>query len=123
LRPRHLQWLALPLLLALALPLVLAVREMPPYGEVNPALGEVARHYNEHALAETGATNIVTGIILDYRAYDTLIETTVLFTAVIGVLLALRSAAPRTRSSASGSAAAASSANQRGLGNGRRHHP
>jgi multicomponent Na+:H+ antiporter subunit B len=97
--------LAVPLMLALGLPLVVAVLQMPAYGEVNPALGGVGEHYNRHALAETGAVNIVTGIILDYRAYDTLIETTVLFCATMGVLLALRSTA------------------RRGRANGRRPHP
>ncbi|MDP2173022.1 MAG: DUF4040 domain-containing protein [Candidatus Cloacimonadaceae bacterium] len=40
--------------------------------------------------AESGSANLVTGIILHFRAYDTLGEATVLFTAVIGVLSILR---------------------------------
>jgi len=36
------------------------------------------------------AANIVAAIILDYRAYDTLGEATVLFTAVVGVLTVMR---------------------------------
>ncbi|MDO9576366.1 MAG: DUF4040 domain-containing protein [Candidatus Cloacimonadales bacterium] len=39
---------------------------------------------------ETGAANLVTGIVFDFRAYDTLGEATVLFTAVVGVLTVLR---------------------------------
>ncbi len=39
---------------------------------------------------ETGAANIVTAILLDYRAYDTLGEATVLFCAVLGVAAILR---------------------------------
>jgi multicomponent Na+:H+ antiporter subunit B len=39
---------------------------------------------------KTGSANLVTGVILDYRGYDTLGEATVLFTAVIGVLTVLR---------------------------------
>jgi len=39
---------------------------------------------------ETGSRNLVSGIILDFRAYDTLGEATVLFTAVIGILTVLR---------------------------------
>jgi len=39
---------------------------------------------------ETGSANLVTGIVFDFRAYDTLGEATVLFTAVIGVLTILR---------------------------------
>jgi len=39
---------------------------------------------------ETGSANLVTGVIFDFRAYDTLGEATVLFTAVIGILTILR---------------------------------
>jgi multisubunit Na+/H+ antiporter MnhB subunit len=38
----------------------------------------------------TGSANLVTGIVFGFRAYDTLGEATVLFTAVIGVLTILR---------------------------------
>ncbi|MFH1772389.1 MAG: hydrogen gas-evolving membrane-bound hydrogenase subunit E [Candidatus Omnitrophota bacterium] len=39
---------------------------------------------------QTGAANLVSAVILDYRAYDTIGEATVLFTAVIGVLALVR---------------------------------
>lgn len=39
---------------------------------------------------QTGSANLVTGIVFDFRAFDTLGEATVLFTAVIGVLTILR---------------------------------
>ena len=95
-RARHLVLLAIPLVLVVGLVLLSAVAEMPVYGEVNPTFNYVVERYNRWALEETGVTNIVTGVILDYRAYDTLIETTVLFTATMGVLLTLR-ARPRRR--------------------------
>lgn len=38
----------------------------------------------------TKSANLVTGVVFDFRAYDTLGEATVLFTAVIGVLTILR---------------------------------
>lgn len=41
----------------------------------------------ENAPQQTGAANIVTSVVWDYRAYDTLGEATVLFTAVCGVLM------------------------------------
>jgi multisubunit Na+/H+ antiporter MnhB subunit len=50
----------------------------------------VAQTYIEHSLNKTGAANIVSAIILDFRGYDTLGEATVLFTAVIGSLAILR---------------------------------
>jgi multicomponent Na+:H+ antiporter subunit B len=58
-----------------------------PFGE---PLMTVSRFYPVNAIAGTGATNVVSSIILDYRAYDTLGEATVLFTAVIGVLTVMR---------------------------------
>jgi len=50
----------------------------------------VSTFYPLNAIEGTGAVNVVTAIILDYRAYDTLGEATVLFTAVIGVLAVMR---------------------------------
>jgi multisubunit Na+/H+ antiporter MnhB subunit len=70
---------------------------MPAYGELGPAYNYVAEGYNTRTMPETGASNIVTGIILDYRAYDTLLETTVLFAATMGVLLALKAHTRRGR--------------------------
>lgn len=44
----------------------------------------------EKGYEETAVPNIVTAIIVDYRAYDTLGETTVIFTAGVSVILLLR---------------------------------
>ena len=49
-----------------------------------------AQYYIENGLQETGAANIVASVILDFRAYDTLGEATVLFTAIIGATVILR---------------------------------
>lgn len=46
--------------------------------------------YLQEGLAGTGAPNIVTAVLLDFRAYDTLGEATVLFCAVMGALVILR---------------------------------
>ncbi|MEM2882656.1 MAG: hydrogen gas-evolving membrane-bound hydrogenase subunit E [Candidatus Bathyarchaeia archaeon] len=48
------------------------------------------RYYLPRALEETGALNVVTTIVWDYRGYDTLGETTVFFAAAIGALLLFR---------------------------------
>ena len=64
-----------------------AIADLPPFGY---PLMKVAASYIKEGIAQTGATNIVAAIILDYRAYDTLGEATVLFTAVIGVLALVR---------------------------------
>jgi len=46
--------------------------------------------YIVEGLQKTGAANIVASVILDFRAYDTLGEATVLFTAIIGATVILR---------------------------------
>ena len=51
---------------------------------------DVAPHYLERALAETGVPNVVTAVLASYRGYDTLGETTVVFTAGAGVVALLR---------------------------------
>lgn len=63
------------------------LKDLPEFGY--PTM-RVASTYIKEGLTRTGATNLVASIILDYRAYDTLGEATVLFTAVIGVLAIVR---------------------------------
>ena len=71
--------------------LLSAVSYMPTYGHPeNPVNNEVSARYIESGLQETGAVNIVTGMILDYRAFDTLGESHVLFIATCTVLILLR---------------------------------
>lgn len=71
--------------------LLVAVSDLPAFGHgENPANNEVAQRYIEKGLEETGAVNIVTGMILDYRAFDTLGESHVLFIATCTVLILLR---------------------------------
>ncbi len=71
--------------------LLAAVSWLPTFGQAdNPANNEVAARYIEDGLEETGAVNIVTGMILDYRAFDTLGESHVLFIATCTVLILLR---------------------------------
>ncbi|MDX9930625.1 MAG: DUF4040 domain-containing protein [Bacteroidales bacterium] len=50
----------------------------------------MAEHYIKGAAELTGSANLVTGVIFDFRGYDTLGEATVLVTAVLGVLTILR---------------------------------
>jgi multicomponent Na+:H+ antiporter subunit B len=53
---------------------------------------QVGNYYLDHGVADTGASNIVTSVVLNYRALDTLGEVTVLFIASlgVGVFLSLR---------------------------------
>jgi multicomponent Na+:H+ antiporter subunit B len=50
----------------------------------------MAGPYIEGAAEKTGSANLVTGVVFDFRGYDTLGEATVLVTAVLGVLTILR---------------------------------
>ena len=70
--------------------LISSLSEMPPLGDVtNPSYNQVAKHYNNNSVEETNTLNIISSIITDYRAFDTLGETTVLFTAITAVISVL----------------------------------
>lgn len=78
--------------ISLVFVLLTAVSHLPKFGHAeNPVNNEVSQRYIENGLQETGAINIVTGMILDYRAFDTLGESHVLFIATCTVLILLRS--------------------------------
>ena len=66
---------------------VYAFRWMTPFGE---PLMTVSSSYLERGFTATGAANAVTAVLLDFRAYDTLGEATVIFAAIIGAYAVLR---------------------------------
>jgi len=71
--------------------LIWSAQDMPDMGDPNaPTNLHVAPYYIEHSEEEVGVDNIVSAILADYRGYDTLGETTVIFTAGVSVLLLLR---------------------------------
>ncbi len=71
--------------------LLMAVSEFPKFGSADsPAYNVVASTYVEKAVEDTGAVNIVAAMILDYRAFDTFIESSVIFTSLIAVIGVLR---------------------------------
>ena len=68
--------------------LVYGTLDMPPFGDpADPAHHHVAPRYIEESPHEIGVPNLVTAVLASYRGYDTMGETTVIFTALIGVLL------------------------------------
>jgi multicomponent Na+:H+ antiporter subunit B len=74
-------------LLGMAVILTLAVIDMPKFGAPEaPVHHHVAPRYIARTYEETGVTNMVTAIVVDYRGYDTLGELTVIFTAGAAVL-------------------------------------
>ena len=63
-----------------------ALRSLPAFG--NAAM-KVSRFYIEDIM-KTGSENVVSAIIVNFRAYDTLGEIAILFTAIVGVLAIAR---------------------------------
>lgn len=61
--------------------------KLPSFGQ---PIMSTSQYYLDNGASQTGAANLVASIILDYRAYDTLGEVTVLFTAILGALTILR---------------------------------
>lgn len=70
--------------------LLYTVSYLPRIGSsANPDNNIVSQRYIEEGLQETGALNIVSGMILTYRAFDTFGETNVLFIATCCVMILL----------------------------------
>lgn len=71
--------------------LIYGVADFPSLGDPQaPANNYIIKKYLEKSYSETGAENVVTAVLAHYRGYDTLGETTVIFTAGISVILLLR---------------------------------
>jgi multicomponent Na+:H+ antiporter subunit B len=90
----------LPLLVSLGTGAVLVwgMQVLPPFGIPDAAIHKhVAPRYLADSIKETNVPNVVTSVLADYRSFDTLGETTVIFTAGIGVMLLLRKARRRGR--------------------------
>ncbi|NLK36735.1 MAG: hypothetical protein GX299_01440 [Epulopiscium sp.] len=91
LRQKIYRILSIVICLSIIVMLLITVKELPPFGSsTNPASNEVVERYIESGLEETGAVNIVAGMILDYRAFDTFGESAVLFLAVMCVVILMR---------------------------------
>ena len=72
--------------------LIYGTMDMPPFGTADAPIHEhVAPDYISRTPQEIGVPNIVTGILASYRGYDTMGETTVIFTAAVAVILLLGS--------------------------------
>jgi len=65
--------------------------DMPDWGDPDsPASRHVSPVYISDAVEKTATPNIVTAVLADYRGYDTLGETTVIFSAGMACILLLR---------------------------------
>lgn len=71
--------------------LIYGTLDMPDWGDPrSPASLHVSPRYIDKTVEETAVPNMVTSVLADYRGYDTLGETTVIFTAGIACLLLIR---------------------------------
>ena len=71
--------------------LIYGVADMPKWGDPqSPPSQHVSPYYIQHTVEDTATPNIVTAVLADYRGYDTLGETTVIFTAGMACILILR---------------------------------
>jgi len=78
-------------MLLIVLALVYGTFGMPDFGDPEaPSHHHVAPRYIHRSHDETAVTNMVTAVLASYRGYDTLGETTVIFTAGTCVMLLLR---------------------------------
>lgn len=87
-KPTHRPWLPLFLSLATAALLIYGALGLPDFADPQaPIHQHVAPRYLAN---EVDVPNVVTAVLASYRGYDTLGETTVVFTAGAGILALMR---------------------------------
>lgn len=90
-KPIHGPWMPLTFSIAVAGALVYGSLGLPAFSDPKaPIHTHVVPRYLQESLKETGVPNVVTAVLASYRGYDTLGETTVVFTAGAGVIVLLR---------------------------------
>ena len=71
--------------------LLYGTMDFPAWGDPQaPASVHLSPHYIENAVAETHVPNLVTAVLGDYRGYDTMFETVVIYCAGLAVVSVLR---------------------------------
>lgn len=89
------KWLAFIIVCLFGALLFYAEGDMAGYGDLAaPANLHVSPEYIQRSLKETKTPNVVTAVLADYRGYDTLGETTVIFTAGLACVLLLAGGKP-----------------------------
>ncbi len=80
--------------------LVYGSLDFPDWGSPSsPAAMYLSPYYIENAIPDTAVPNIVTAVLADYRGYDTMFETAVIFSAGLACLILLRVFTPKTQES------------------------
>lgn len=87
---KHSSLLPLVVVVVTGAALIYGTLDMPPFGHPdNPVHEHVAPRYIEESPKEVGLPNMVTSVLASYRGFDTLGETVVVFSAMIGVMALL----------------------------------
>ena len=87
-KPAHRPWLPLALSLATAMLLIYGALGLPDFADPNaPIHSHVTPRYLQN---EVDVPNVVTAVLASFRGFDTLGETTVVFTAGAGIIALLR---------------------------------
>lgn len=95
-KPVRQPWLPLAVSIACGALIVYGALGLPEFSDPQaPIHVHVAPRYLQQGPQETGVPNVVTAVLASYRGYDTLGETTVVFTAGVGVVALLRRRRPR----------------------------
>jgi multicomponent Na+:H+ antiporter subunit B len=77
--------------LLIGIALVIAEQEFPGFADPSsPASLHVSPYYITQTLHDTAVPNMVTSVLADYRGFDTMFETAVIFTAGLAVIAILR---------------------------------
>lgn len=97
-KPVHKPWLPLFVVVVTGGMLVYGTLGLPAFSDPQaPIHQHVAPQYLTEGPEKTGVPNVVTVVLASYRSFDTLGETTVVFTAGIGVIALLRRRRARDR--------------------------
>ena len=90
-KPFHMPCLPLGVSIVVGALLVYGTLGLPEFSDPGaPIHRHVAPRYLNESKKEVDVPNVVTGVLASYRGYDTLGETTVVFTAGAGVIALLR---------------------------------
>ncbi len=75
--------------------LLYGTMDFPAWGDpASPASTHLSPVYIEKAVEQTHVPNIVTAVLGDYRGYDTMFETVVIYCAGLAVISVLRRSKP-----------------------------
>jgi multicomponent Na+:H+ antiporter subunit B len=84
----------------MGLALIAVITDFSKWGNLDsPVNTYVGAYYITHALEDTGVPNIVTTVLADYRGFDTMFETCVVFVACIAIYSILRRSKEETKAS------------------------